>query len=310
MSSGGDGAGRLVVVSNRLPVTLKRAGEGWRTEHGTELPAPLPAEELLAAYRAARTRRLLLDYDGTLVGYSKRPQDAVPPVGLADTLARLAANPANTVAVVSGRSRADLENWLGHVPGLWLAAEHGATVRSPHDHGWEPRRTARSDEWKQHVRPVLEHFVSRTPGSLVEEKEFGLVWHYRMADAVFGEWLANELVATLEGMLAETELRAHRGQKIVEVKPAWADKGEVLSRIARARGGGPSFCLAAGDDRTDEDLFARLPEDAWTIRVGAGRSRARFNLPAPDDLRRLLARLADAGEADAARAAGATDSNA
>src|ERR687893_2627714 len=27
-----DGAGRLVVVSNRLPVTLKRAGEGWRTE--------------------------------------------------------------------------------------------------------------------------------------------------------------------------------------------------------------------------------------------------------------------------------------
>jgi trehalose 6-phosphate synthase/phosphatase len=280
-----------------------------RTDQDTELAAPLPAEELLAAYRAARKRRLLLDYDGTLVGYSKRPQDAVPPPGLAETLARLAANPANTVAVVSGRSRVDLENWLGHVPGLWLAAEHGATVRSPRDHAWEPYRADAADDWKERVRPVLEHFVSRTPGSLIEEKEFALVWHYRMADAVFGEWLANELVATLEGMLAETELRAHRGQKIVEVKPAWANKGEVLSRIARAPGRGASLCLAAGDDRTDEDLFAKLPEDAWTIHVGAGRTRAKFNVPAADDLRRLLARLAEADEPlRAASAAGVGES--
>ncbi|HLL74631.1 MAG TPA: trehalose-phosphatase, partial [Pyrinomonadaceae bacterium] len=209
------------------------------------------------------------------------------------------------------RSRADLENWLGHVPGLWLAAEHGAVMRRPRDHAWEPYRANHSDEWKQRVRPVLEHFVNRTPGSLIEEKEFSLVWHYRMADAVFGEWLANELVATLEGMLAETELRAHRGQKIVEVKVVWANKGEVLSRLARAPGRGPALCLAAGDDRTDEDLFASLPEEAWTIHVGTNRTRAKFSLPTPDDLRRLLARLAEAGESDAARAAaGAKDANA
>jgi trehalose 6-phosphate synthase/phosphatase len=278
------------------------AAAGSRTDRDTERPAPLPTEELLDSFRRARTRRLLLDYDGTLVGYAKRPQDAVPPAGLADTLARLAANPANTVAVVSGRSRAVLENWLGHVPGLWLAAEHGAVVRRPRDHAWEPYRANFSDEWKQHVRPVLEHFVSRTPGSLIEEKEFALVWHYRMADAVFGEWLANELVSALEGMLAETELRAQRGQKIVEVKPAWANKGEVLSRLARAPARGPSFCLAAGDDRTDEDLFATLPADAWTIRVGAGRTRAKFSLPAPEELRRLLAQLAEADEPRAAAA--------
>ncbi|HLL77048.1 MAG TPA: bifunctional alpha,alpha-trehalose-phosphate synthase (UDP-forming)/trehalose-phosphatase, partial [Pyrinomonadaceae bacterium] len=88
---------------------LSNLGEATvsRADRDAERAAPLPAEELLAAYRKARTRRLLLDYDGTLVGYAKRPQDAVPPPGLADTLARLAANPANTVAVVSGRSRFD-----------------------------------------------------------------------------------------------------------------------------------------------------------------------------------------------------------
>ena len=50
----------------------------------------------------------------------------------------------------------------------------------PHDLEWQGRPTA--TEWKSGVRPILEHFVERTPGSLIEEKEFALVWHYRMAE--------------------------------------------------------------------------------------------------------------------------------
>jgi len=62
--------------------------------------------------------------------------------------------------------------------------------------------------------PILEHFVDRTPGSFVEEKKYALVWHHRLADPEFGGWLANELVSMLEAMLAETELRAFRGQRV------------------------------------------------------------------------------------------------
>jgi hypothetical protein len=58
------------------------------------------------------------------------------------------------------------------------------------------------------VYPFLEHYADRTPGSFVEEKEFSLVWHYRMSDPEFGEWLANELAHELEQMLADTLLRA------------------------------------------------------------------------------------------------------
>ena len=80
--------------------------------------------------------------------------------------------------------------------------------------------------------PILEHFVDRTPGSFVEEKKYGLVWHYRMAEPEFGDWLAS----MLEARLAETELRAFRGDKTIEVRPVWASKGEAFERLLAARG--------------------------------------------------------------------------
>jgi trehalose 6-phosphate synthase/phosphatase len=108
-----------------------------------------------------------------------------------------------------------------------------------------------------------------------------------MTEPEFGQWLANELVSTLEAMLAETELRAIRGNKIVEVKPVWANKGEAFAHLQAARLGS-DFLLAIGDDRTDEDLFARIPDGRWTVHVGPGPTRAAFVLPDVQAVRGLL----------------------
>jgi len=135
-------------------------------------------------------------------------------------------------------------------------------------------------------------FAASAPGSLVENKEYALAWHYRLVDAEFGSWLANELVTTLENLLGGTELAVIPGNKVVEVRYAWANKGEVAAHLA-ARFRRRSFVLAIGDDRTDEDLFASLPRNAWTIRVGSGSTSARFRLAGPRDVRRLLRTLAD-----------------
>jgi trehalose 6-phosphate synthase/phosphatase len=286
---------------DRFLANLREAANE-RAGNFSEKPQALPVEPAVAAFQQAAQRRLLLDYDGTLVPYANRPQDAVPPPELAELLATLAADPATAIAVVSGRSRHDLERWFGEVKGLWLAAEHGAIMRSPETMRWELYRPDYTSVWKEQVFPVLEHFMDRTPGSLIEEKEFSLVWHYRMADPEFGEWLANELVSNLEQMLADTELRAYRGQKTVEVKPGWANKGEVLARLSQSAPRA-EFCLAAGDDRTDEDLFARLPEDAWTIHIGDRHTRAKYCLSDSHELRRLLMRFAAAGRTES-RAAG------
>jgi trehalose 6-phosphate synthase/phosphatase len=279
--------------SERFLAALQRAAAS-RIQDGSETPLPLPAADALAAHRAAGRRLLMLDYDGTLVPFAGRPQDALPPPDLLALLSRLASQTNQQVALVSGRPRSSLEAWFGGIDGLWLAAEHGAVVRSPASRVWEPLRPHMPVEWKSRVLPLLEHFVDRTPGSFVEEKEYCLVWHHRMAEPEFGEWLANELVAVLEELLADTELRAVRGQKSIEVKLVWANKGEVLAHI-EGTGPSPSFRLAIGDDRTDEDLFERLPPDAWTIHVGDGPSRARFRLPHPWAVRRFLEEIAAEG---------------
>ena len=259
-------------------------------------PKKLQPGEIRDAYLQAARRLLVLDYDGTLVPFAKRPQQAVPPQAVLDLLTALASDPRNRVALISGRSAENLDRWFGKIPQLRLVAEHGAELKTPLASTWESLRRQASTDWKPTVMPILEHFVDRTPGSFVEEKKYALVWHYRMAEPEFGEWLANELVSMLEAMLAETELRAFRGEKIVEVKPVWANKGEAIERLLRDFSG-PDFILAAGDDRTDEDLFERAPSNAWTVHIGPGPTRASFVVTDLQVLRGVLESLATAGAA-------------
>lgn len=259
-----------------------------RRERAPENPPPLPVDEFVEAYRKATKRLLLLDYDGTLVPFAARPRDAAPAPELRTILEELAGDPANYVVVISGRSAADLERWLGQVLNLGLASEHGARWRVPGSNNWEGRSA--DTEWKETVRPILQHFVDRTPGSFIEEKKFALVWHFRSIEAEFGDWLATELVAMLEGMLAETELRPYRGHKIVEVKPIWANKGALVAELLRAYPA-PELILGVGDDQTDEDLFAHLPTDAWSVYVGSGASKATYSVPDPIAVRSLLRQL-------------------
>ena len=54
------------------------------------------------------------------------------------------------------------------------------------------------------------------------------------------------------------------------------------------------FVLATGDDRTDEDLFARLDPDAFTVHIGGGGSRANASVGSPASVRRLLKALCEA----------------
>jgi trehalose 6-phosphate synthase/phosphatase len=262
-----------------------------RAKRASEEPQNIPYSDLGNAFCGAADRLLLLDYDGTLVPYSRRPQDAAPDVGIVRLLAALSEVPATTVSVVSGRSTRDLKQWFSDAPRVWLAAEHGAAIKPP-NLDWQLFLGHYSAELRQRVLNLLEEFVDRTPGSLVEEKEFSVVWHYRMSDPVFGEWLANELVANLEHMLNDTEFRAVHGSKSVEIKPIWANKGQVRRRVTNSSE--PDFILAAGDDRTDEDLFAELPSSSWTIHVGQARSRAQYRLASPSAMVDLLHGLLEA----------------
>ncbi|MCJ7710804.1 MAG: trehalose-phosphatase, partial [Chloroflexi bacterium] len=270
----------------KLTVAERNLGAG-------PIPQP-PLADLRRAFATASHRICYLDYDGTLVPLAARPADAAPGPAIAEILRGLARQRATTVVIVSGRPATDLARWFGHLPEIWLAAEHGALLRAPGDPEWRPLRPGADAEWKSRVQPVLDQFAARAPGSTVEEKEYALAWHFRLVEPEFGDWLANELAMTLDQRLAGTELAVLRGNKVVEVRFAWANKGEVAAHV-RAAGPPPDFELAIGDDRTDEDIFERLPEDAWTIRVGSGQTRARFRLAGPAPTVALLASLTSKG---------------
>jgi len=245
--------------------------------------------ELLHDYQAAPRRLLLLDYDGTLVGFQRTPQRAQPDAELLQLLQRLAEDPRNQVVVISGRDKGTLEKWLGHLP-LQFVAEHGVWLRRAGE-DWTLFQELRAD-WKADMKPLLELYVRRTAGSFIEEKDFSLVWHYRRVDADLGAMRARELMTHLTFMTGNSDLQVLEGNKVLEIKTAGINKG-----TAAARWLGPDalgFILAIGDDRTDEDTFAAMPEGAYTVKVGvAPRSHARYSVNSPADVRRLLQRLVE-----------------
>jgi trehalose 6-phosphate synthase/phosphatase len=221
--------------SERFLRNLRAAASTRSREFGEE-PKPLPTEALLAAYRSAPRRLLFLDYDGTLVPFASRPHEVVPSGGVVEILSRLSSRPCDRVVLISGRPQSDLERRFGGLPGLWLAAEHGAVFRRPGGAAWETLRPMLPVEWKGRVRPVLEHFVDRTPGSFVEEKEYSLVWHYRNVRPGVRRLARERACGDSRG--DARGVRAVRGAG-AEVRRSQAVLGEQ-GRDRGADGGGPS----------------------------------------------------------------------
>jgi len=261
---------------------LSRVKSIQREMHARELTRAV-RDRLLHDYARAKRRLILLDYDGTLVPFEKRPERAKPDPELMYVLEALCTNPANEVVVVSGRSRDVLTEWLGDL-NLSLVGEHGVWVRRK-GADWEMVQVL-SNDWKDEVRSVLQFYTDMTPGSFIEEKEFSLVWHYRNVDPTIAFIRGRELKEVLLSHTANLNIVVQEGSKVIEVKDVAINKGRTaLQWLSR---GEWDFILAVGDDRTDEDLFAALPEEAYSIRVGLGPSRARFSVLSHLDVRLLL----------------------
>lgn len=238
---------------------------------------------ILQQYRSATRRALLLDYDGTLVPFASEPKLAQPDAELIETLTALGSDPANQVTIISGRPRRTLEEWFGKLP-ISLIAEHGAWLRDSGEQ-WHMLKTMTAD-WKERVRPILNLYVDRLPGALMEEKEFSLAWHYRRADPEQASMRAKELLDDLAGYTRNIDVQVFEGNKVIEIRNAGVNKGsagiEWLSSQA------PDFILGVGDDWTDEDLFRALPASALSVRVGVEKTAARYYLVNPAAVRRLL----------------------
>lgn len=244
-------------------------------------------KKLIRSYWQSDNSIMLLDYDGTLVPFAEKPQKARPDEELLNMLDALGESPKTEVVIISGRDKETLDKWFGN-RNLGLVAEHGVWIK---DRGkpWETIEPLR-DDWKEQMNPILEWYEDRTPGSFIEEKDFSLAWHYRKADPQLASIRARELKDELLQLTANLNLGIQEGSKVIEIKSVGINKGRAalhwLSRKAW------DFILAIGDDWTDEDLFAVLPQSAYSIKVGVSPSKAKFNLDSVQEIRALIHQLA------------------
>lgn len=249
---------------------------GIKTEQGkfeSRFVTPQSAERIVAAYKGASRRLLLLDYDGTLIPFADGPDKAEPTKEILDILKALCADPANDVAIFSGSPRAWMEKWLGGLP-AHLVAEHGVWLRTPGGE-WRMIKPLLND-WMVMIRPILTRFCSRLPGSYIEEKEYSIAWHYRNSAKKLGEIRSRELVETLKHLAANMDIQVISDNRVVEVRSAGINK--AVAGLHLMSEGDFDFTLALGDADTDEDLFRALPGEAVSIRVGMVNSHAAYNV--------------------------------
>jgi trehalose 6-phosphate phosphatase len=214
---------------------------------------------------------LFLDFDGTLVDLAETPDAIQVPAGLQPLLRRLEERLSGRLAIVSGRSIADLERYLPH-GNIALAGSHGLELRLADGERVPLHLPVGLDE----VRAQVRDFAQAREGLLVEGKPAGVALHYRRAPGH-----GSEASTFMEGLGEASGLMVQHGHMVVELRPAGADKGDAVRAFMAQphyAGARPVF---VGDDLTDEHAFhAAAALGGAGILVGPGRdSAALYRLP-------------------------------
>jgi trehalose-6-phosphatase len=279
---------------------------------------------------AARAQVLVaLDFDGVLAPIVGDPDDARPLPDAVQAVHRLAAGTGVRLALVSGRTLADLRRLADPPGGALLVGSHGAQFAGPPGYDIPEAECSASDrsasdrsasdrsasdgpeveslpedvvpgmdEQTQallaRVTSALDRISARHPGTFVERKPAGAVLHTRQAPRNAARRATEE---ALSGPSTWPGVHLTRGKEVIDLSVVDANKGVALSglrtRLGLApRGGG---VLYVGDDVTDERAFAVLDDDCGdvTVKVGEGTTIARHRIDDPAAVATLLTRLAD-----------------
>jgi trehalose 6-phosphate phosphatase len=244
-----------------------------------------------ALRRIAEVPTLLVasDFDGTLAPIADTPDGVDPDDEALASLVRLAQLPRTHAAVLSGRGRATLRALVGTRPELHLIGSHGAEL------GGALSLPAEADRLRAELIESLRPLAGRYEGAMVEPKPTGVAFHYRRVDP-------GRRAGAVSDVLEGPARRAGVWDRVVELLVVEADKGEALDRLRAELQ--PDATLFLGDDRTDEDAFARLRGADVGVKVGSGDTAAALRIEAQKDVAPLLGALAALRERHAAATPG------
>lgn len=240
-------------------------------------------ERMFEEYKNANKRILFFDYDGTLAPFEKLPENAKPTPELFELLDKIDNDPKTDMVLITGRDKYTFNKWFAH-KNYKMITEHGAWLKDK-DKEWEMLEAV-TNNWFGSILPILENFMDRTPGSLIEEKAFSLAWHYRNTDPDLGKLRANQLKSTIEDLISNNNLEILEGDKVLEIKVSGVNKGRSAAKMLLGKE--YDFIFAIGDDWTDEFMFEKLPEETYTVKVGNKKTVAKYYIDGTKQVIELL----------------------
>jgi trehalose 6-phosphate phosphatase len=240
----------------------------------------VPADLVRALDGAAATARLLVasDFDGTLAPIVNNPADARPLPHAADALIALAALPATTVALVSGRALRVLRELSSMPPVVQLVGSHGAEFDSGFAHDIDHELLARINE-------ELTAIAATRPGVTVEPKLASVALHVRNASPADGR----DALEAARVAAGSWDAELTEGKAVLEFAVISTDKGEAVD-IIRDRDDATAVVFF-GDDVTDEKAFVRMRDGDLGVKVGPGDTHAAYRVESPEDVAAALTHL-------------------
>lgn len=229
--------------------------------------------------RASKELRLFLDFDGTLVDFRSRPDEVTLEPEMRTRLRKLAAHPYVHVAIVSGRRRASLIQYI-KVPRVQFLGLYG----------WEKAAGMRLPEPAMHAlsqaRLILGDLPNQAPGIFIEDKGLSLAVHFREASPA-AERKARSHLRRVSARLRE-RLHILRASNVWELLPREIrGKGVAVREILRGLRR-PFLPFYLGDDLTDEAAFAALRTGVTVLAGPPRRTQAHFRLSGTGEVSTFL----------------------
>ena len=219
---------------------------------GRATPGAAAARALLDAWLAVPrpSCALFLDVDGTLLDIAAAPGAVCVPDALRWALQRLHRRLDGALALVSGRTLADLDRLFAPLR-LPACGGHGVEWRV------QAQGPLRSESGACVAAPILARLRALAAGHAgvrIEDKGSSAALHYRASPAA-GPALASALGALL-GQPEAAGLRLLPGKMVFEVLAHPYDKAQAIERLLRAAPFAGRRPLFIGDDVTDEPALA------------------------------------------------------
>lgn len=216
------------------------------------------------------------DFDGTLAPIVRTPEMARATESTSNLVKALSAHV--PVAIISGRSIADLKKHLNFTPDHMIGNHglEGLSLRQ--DSATQAQATCQT--W----RKQLERKWGFDSGVFIEDKTYSIALHYRNSRSKKNARIA--LFERIEKL--DPAPRLVLGKCVMNLIPAGAPhKGVALLELMMKLGLTCAFYI--GDDDTDEDVFS-LPDDRIvTTRVGKKKtSQAQFFLKRQSEVNLML----------------------